>query len=130
MEDKQTMSDTPETDGKAYVSLKLTADGAEEGPMVVPVDFVRQMERERNEARRCFESVCIQSALVFAARYTHDRNTTGAFMVVLALKKCWHLLSDQTREQILRESHESIYNWADWEELRKFDKGFNALKPC
>jgi hypothetical protein len=41
---------TPETDGKAYVSIKITADGPRDGPLVVPADFARQLERELTEA--------------------------------------------------------------------------------
>ena len=62
----------------------------------------------------------MRSALVFAARYTHTRNTGGTLAVVRALEQCWHLLDDHTREQILRESREAEYNLDDWQRLQKF----------
>ena len=70
------------------------------------------------------------TALVFAARYAHGRNTGAAFAVVTALKQCWHLLDANTRHQIIRESHEaeyseSQYNRDDWQDLRDFAEEFN-----
>lgn len=62
----------------------------------------------------------IQTALVFACRYSHNRQTGGAYAVVRAVKLCWDQLSDQTREQILEESFEATCNKDDWLELRKF----------
>lgn len=60
------------------------------------------------------------TALVFAARYTHPRNTGGTWAVVRALEQCWHVLDHHTRDQILRESKEAEYNREDWNHLRKF----------
>jgi hypothetical protein len=62
----------------------------------------------------------MRSALVFAARYTHTRNTGGTLAVVRALEQCWHLLDNHTREQIPRESNEAEYNRDDWQRLRDF----------
>jgi len=62
----------------------------------------------------------MRSAMVFAARYTHTRNTGGTLAVVRALEQCWHVLDGHTRDQILRESHEAEYNLDDWQRLRDF----------
>jgi len=62
----------------------------------------------------------MRSAMVFAARYTHTRNTGGTLAVVRALEQCWHLLDNHTRDQILRESSEAEYNLDDWQRLRDF----------
>lgn len=62
----------------------------------------------------------MQIALLFAARYAHHRNTGGASMVVTALKQCWHKIDDQTKDQIIRESHEATANLDDWQSLRDF----------
>lgn len=62
----------------------------------------------------------MRSAMIFAARYTHARNTGGTLAVVRALEQCWHALDEQTRTQILRESHEAECNHEDWQRLRDF----------
>lgn len=63
----------------------------------------------------------MQTALVFAARYTHNRATGGTFAVVCALESCWHQLTKQTQEQILREAaRDATTNKEDWERLRLF----------
>ena len=61
-----------------------------------------------------------QTCFVFAARYTHDRNTGGTLAVVTALKTVWKDLDEHTQDMIVRESHEAQYNLSDWEELRAF----------
>ena len=75
----------------------------------------------------------MRSALVFAARYTHTRNTGGTLAVVRALEQCWHLLDDHTREQILRESQEAEYNAEDWQRLMAFAENYSenaeAIRP-
>jgi hypothetical protein len=53
---------TPETDGKAYVSVKITADGPKDGPLVVPADFACKLECERDaalDALRKWDAVCV-----------------------------------------------------------------------
>ncbi len=62
----------------------------------------------------------MSTALIFAARYTHTRNTGGTLAVVRALEMVWHHLDDRTRDQILRESHDAEYNLDDWQRLRDF----------
>ena len=91
-------------------------------------DKMDKLERERDEAIALLESEKstalfagpMRSAMVFAARYTHTRNTGGTLAVVRALEQCWHVLDDNTRDQILRESHEAEYNLDDWQRLRDF----------
>ena len=60
------------------------------------------------------------SMLIFAARYAHTRNTSAAFMVVRNIIDGWSDLSDNTRDTLIRESHEAIYNKEDWQMLRDF----------
>lgn len=57
---------------------------------------------------------------MFAARYSHKRDTGAALMVVSAIKDAWDDLALYTREQIIKESEEAIYNLDTWESLRKF----------
>lgn len=61
----------------------------------------------------------VETCFVFAARYTHNRSTGGTLAVCRALKEVWPRLSDHTKEQIIRESHEATSNLEDWEEFRK-----------
>jgi len=44
----------------------------------------------------------VQTAFVFAARYVHHRDTGGTLAVCNALAYVWPELSEQTREQILK----------------------------
>jgi hypothetical protein len=62
----------------------------------------------------------MQTALIFAARYAHSRETGGAFAVVLAIEECWHQLTQQTKDQLIRESREATCNHDDWQRLRDF----------
>ena len=59
-----------------------------------------------------------QTAYVFAARYTHNRNTGGTLAVVRALAFVWDRLSSSTQNQIEKEAyHEATANRDDWERL-------------
>jgi hypothetical protein len=60
----------------------------------------------------------VQTAFVFAARYTHHRNTGGTLAVCRALAYVWPDLSESIREQILKESHEATTNLREWREFR------------
>ncbi|MFT3991213.1 MAG: hypothetical protein QM680_07365 [Luteolibacter sp.] len=63
----------------------------------------------------------VQTAFVFAARYTHDRPTGGTLAVVRALEIVWDQLDDTTRRQILTEaSEDAICNREDWQRLHEF----------
>lgn len=60
----------------------------------------------------------VQTALVFAARYVHDRNTGGTLQICRALAYLWPQLDEDTQEQILRESNEATENLAEWAQFR------------
>ncbi len=62
----------------------------------------------------------MQTALVFAARYAHNRETGAAMAVVRALESCWNQLNAHTKAQILAETHDATCNHAEWERLRSF----------
>jgi hypothetical protein len=62
----------------------------------------------------------IESCLVFAARYSHNRNTGAASLVVNAIKDEWDGLEPYTKVQIIKESHEATTNLDTWESFRKF----------
>ena len=68
----------------------------------------------------------MQTAMVFAARYTHHRNTGGTLAVCRALAWCWDQLDEQTQKPILDESHEATCNRDDWERFRGDDSPANA----
>ena len=56
-----------------------------------------------------------QTAYVFAARYTHNRQTGGTLAVVKALEVVWVRLSHSTKRQIEKEAyHEATANRDDW----------------
>jgi len=65
-------------------------------------------------------SRCEESSYVFAARYAHSRNTGAAHMVVKALMVNWAAFSEQTKNQILKETFEATHNDSDWTALRNF----------
>lgn len=69
-----------------------------------------------------------ETALIFAARYAHGRNTAAAFTVVRAIQQAWPLLSEYARIMILRESHEAAFNLDDWERLREWADEFKKSK--
>jgi hypothetical protein len=70
-------------------------------------------------------SEAMNSTMVFVARYAHNRNTSCIFPIMNALKENWHLLNQDTRNQIIKESEESEYHQNDWAELKTFASQFN-----
>jgi hypothetical protein len=60
----------------------------------------------------------VQTAFVFAARYVHHRDTGGTLAICKALAYVWPELSEQIKEQIIRESHEATTNLREWREFR------------
>lgn len=57
-----------------------------------------------------------QTIYVFAARYTHNRNTGGTLAVTRALASVWEDLSEDTKRQIEIEAYtEATENRADWD---------------
>lgn len=81
------------------------------------------------DAAECSLPDFVQTAFVFASRYVHHRNTAGTLPVCKALAYVWPELSEQTREQILRESHEATTNLREWREFRG-DEEENANCPA
>ena len=67
----------------------------------------------------------MQTAMVFAARYTHHRNTGGTLAVCQALAWCWDQLDERTQKQILEESHEATSNLDNWAQFRGDDSSAN-----
>ena len=58
------------------------------------------------------------TAIVFAARYTHNRNTGGTYAIVRCLIANWDRISGGAQDQILREAYnEARYNRDDWQKL-------------
>jgi hypothetical protein len=58
------------------------------------------------------------TALVFAARYTHHRNTGATLMIVRCLMFNWGRIDQTTRDQILREAYQyATTNRDDWKKL-------------
>jgi len=64
----------------------------------------------------------IESCLIFAARYSLNRHTGAASLVVDAAKEMWDDLELYTRDQLIRESREATTNLERWESLRVFAK--------
>jgi hypothetical protein len=58
------------------------------------------------------------TALVFAARYCHNRNTGGTFAIVRCLIANWSRIRKDTQDQILREAYQdATSNRDDWQKL-------------
>ena len=58
------------------------------------------------------------TAMLFAGRYVHSRNTGSALMFVSCLIANWHRIDQCTQKQILREAYnEAQYNRDDWQKL-------------
>ena len=66
------------------------------------------------------------TALIFAARYTHARPTSGAWVIIRALQQHWSQLDASTRKIILRESHGATCNCDDWQRLRDFATKYHS----
>ena len=58
------------------------------------------------------------TALVFAARYCHNRHTAGAFMLTRCLISNWERIDPHIQEYILSEAYkEATTNRDDWQKL-------------
>jgi len=58
------------------------------------------------------------TAMIFAARYTHNRYTGGTYAIVRCLIANWERIDKSTQDQILREAYnEAQYNRDDWQKL-------------
>lgn len=64
----------------------------------------------------------LQTALVFAARYSHNRPTGASLMITNTLKLYWPNLSENVKEQILKESENATENLEDWISLKECAK--------
>lgn len=64
----------------------------------------------------------LQTALIFAARYSHDRPTGASLMITNTLKLYWPNLSENVKKQILKESESATENLEDWISLREYSK--------
>ena len=63
-----------------------------------------------------------QTAYLFAARYTHNRNTGGTLAITRALAMVWDQLSEQIQKQIETEAYnEATENRDDWERFFHWD---------
>lgn len=62
----------------------------------------------------------IESCLIFAARYSMNRHTGAASLVVDTAKDLWDKLELYTKEQLIKESREATTNLDTWESLRVF----------
>jgi hypothetical protein len=95
---------TPETDGKAYVSVKMTADGPRDGPLVVPADFARKLERERDELAACLasEKITRNHIVELAAKTERELAELKQSITNLSHPNCHMLLRerDEAREAI------------------------------
>jgi hypothetical protein len=59
-----------------------------------------------------------QTALVFAARYAHTRQTAAASLIVDVILANWNRLTYETKEQLKREAkNEATCNHDDWKRL-------------
>ena len=57
-------------------------------------------------------------AMIFAARYVHNRNTSGTLLIVDCLIKNWHKIDKSTKIQILLEADNvATTNRDDWQRL-------------
>lgn len=65
----------------------------------------------------------MQSCLVFAARYAHDRNTGAAQMVISTIIDNWDGLRPDIKAQIQKEAKEATCNFEDWRKLSAMDAG-------
>ena len=59
---------------------------------------------------------------IFAARYTHNRNTGGTGAVIRELVQVWDRLTPETQEQIEREARrDATENRREWAEFFKWE---------
>ena len=71
----------------------------------------------------------LQDCLVYAARYSHNRPTGAANVVVATLMDLWDGLDEQTQTQIIRESLHATESPDDWERLREFAPTLRDVTP-
>jgi len=70
------------------------------------------------------------NALVFSARYTHNRSTGGALQITNTILKVWEELDQQTRLQIAREAKfEAKCNKEEWSKvINRFEEQYHTIE--
>jgi hypothetical protein len=68
----------------------------------------------------------LQTAIVFAARYTHSRRTAGAYAIIYTIRAHWDQLSEVTHKMLVKESYEASANRQDWQDFRDFAENWNS----
>lgn len=59
-----------------------------------------------------------QSVFIFAARYSHTKQTGGAMFVVYAILKNWDRFPVSTQQILIKEAkNEATCNMEDWEKI-------------
>lgn len=61
----------------------------------------------------------LQTILIFAARYAHNRKTGAAYAVCKAIEAEWRNLDNHTQYKLKSESHEATCNDDDWQIIRR-----------
>jgi hypothetical protein len=75
-------------------------------------------QNDQNKMNTESDQLLENTALAFAARYTHNRNTGGTFAIVRCLIANWDRITPSTQKMILREAYnEAQYNRDDWQKL-------------
>ena len=63
-----------------------------------------------------------ETIYIFAARYTHNRNTGGTGAVLRELAMVWDKLTPETKEKIEREAQaEATHNRNEWAQFFHWD---------
>lgn len=91
-------------------------------PVTIQTDQVMIRKKMEKKPPKALLPSNLQTALVFAARYAHGRNTSASYIVNQALRANWENLSPFTQAQLISESCEARYCLEDWEWLRNKEK--------
>ncbi len=59
----------------------------------------------------------METLLIYACRYAHDRKTGAAYQIVNIAKRNWHELSSETRQKLAKEAQQATCNYDDWDRL-------------
>lgn len=79
----------------------------------------RLIARAKNDGARKTMPYHEASIWVYAARYTHKRNTGAAFQVVNSILLHWEEFDFDTQKDLIKEAHEAKYNLDDWARIIK-----------
>lgn len=61
----------------------------------------------------------LETMLIFAARYAHNRPTGAALAVCNVIMQQWNNLRRDAQIQIQKESFDATENQSNWQEIRK-----------